>query len=236
MWFRHKEKCKEWDRAIAFSATQAGNSYNEKRSCPKPNWSWKHTESNTPNPSTPSYNSRQPNVTSPPGTPSTQSPEEAIKSAVMAELLASYSPETATQKNDKPSEDGDKKDGHRSWSWSKSWGDRHRKWHAEMEAKIAQRVADQQAQYPMTGETEAKSTSGAAKQEQDMKRLKEAIETAWDEKKGQAIEAQQSANQQARDYARQKIDKLSTALDALRDVSAPCSFSQPLLIRAVFER
>ncbi|WWC57623.1 uncharacterized protein I303_100155 [Kwoniella dejecticola CBS 10117] len=51
----------------------------------------------------------------------------------------------------------------------------------------------------------------------EMNKIKEAVEKLWEEKKRDALLAQENANDKAKEYARDKLDKLSAALETLRE-------------------
>ncbi|KAK8844745.1 hypothetical protein IAR55_006595 [Kwoniella newhampshirensis] len=62
------------------------------------------------------------------------------------------------------------------------------------------------------------STSTAQVSENaDVKKIREAVEKLWGERKQTALEEQDKAKERAREYARDKLEKLSTALESLRE-------------------
>ncbi|WRT63243.1 uncharacterized protein IL334_000146 [Kwoniella shivajii] len=52
---------------------------------------------------------------------------------------------------------------------------------------------------------------------EEMSKIKEAVEKLWEEKKQDTFSAQAAANEKTKEYARQKLDKLSSAIEALKE-------------------
>ncbi|WVW81303.1 hypothetical protein I302_103294 [Kwoniella bestiolae CBS 10118] len=72
------------------------------------------------------------------------------------------------------------------------------------------KAQDSEVSYPVNQQWQGGEELG------DMKRLREIVEKLWEERKGEKI-GQESANDKAKEYAREKLDKLSAALDTLRE-------------------
>ncbi|OCF38611.1 hypothetical protein I317_07601 [Kwoniella heveanensis CBS 569] len=97
----------------------------------------------------------------------------------------------------------------RRWGWpehsERKWGWRHHR-HQER-AQQARQEAETAA---AAAQEESRRTSTATP-------IQEAVERLWEEKKRDAAQAQETANDRAKEYAREKLDKLSAALETLRE-------------------
>ncbi|WVQ94179.1 hypothetical protein IAU59_001257 [Kwoniella sp. CBS 9459] len=135
----------------------------------------------------------------------------------------------------------------KKWGWhdhnERRWGWRHRRYHewqqqqkkqeadaaaasAKEEARGAAGAASIQmdAYEPPAAHIEqvpqpilARRDTNAQAEQSEMSKIREAVEKLWDEKKRDAAYAQETANDRAKEYAREKLDKLSAALETLRE-------------------
>ncbi|WVF66568.1 hypothetical protein IAT40_001308 [Kwoniella sp. CBS 6097] len=124
------------------------------------------------------------------------------------------------------------------------WGWRHHRYHERKEQQQRQQEADAAV---AAAQEEARRASGPASVQMDsyqtpsthveqvsqptythtdttasaeqgeMSKIREAVEKLWEEKKRDAAHAQETANERAKEYAREKLDKLSAALETLRE-------------------
>ena len=116
----------------------------------------------------------------------------------------------------------------RGW---KSWSERHAEWHQRRDALRAAQVAQaSQATQPTSAPAAAQPTAAAAATTDssatagdELEQAKASFLALYEEKKRQAVEAQTRANEKAREYTKQKLDSLTAALEAMRDVSQPFS-------------
>ncbi|WVR03119.1 hypothetical protein IAU60_000109 [Kwoniella sp. DSM 27419] len=110
------------------------------------------------------------------------------------------------------------------WGWhdERRWGWRHA-CERRREAEAARRLAETEKPQAEAGHVleTAGGQSGSpivtADTTDEMSKIKEAVERLWAEKKREAVSAQEIANERAKDFAREKLDKLSLALETLRE-------------------
>ncbi|WWC90166.1 uncharacterized protein L201_005099 [Kwoniella dendrophila CBS 6074] len=111
-----------------------------------------------------------------------------------------------------------------AWGW-KSWKERklarEEAWkqaQAQAQEKQFQKENDQPLlSSKKTSEAQTSNVSEVPSETSEMNRIKEAVEKLWEEKKRDALVAQETANEKAKEYAKEKLDKLSFALDTLRE-------------------
>ncbi|KAK6904746.1 hypothetical protein I204_06654 [Kwoniella mangroviensis CBS 8886] len=113
-----------------------------------------------------------------------------------------------------------------AWGW-KSW--KERKQAREEAWKAARETYFQQLQSTpslppssVLSQEEIKAqnpemSSSSNNYKGEMNNLREVVERLWEEKRGDAKVVQDNANEKAKEYAREKLDKLSAALGTLRE-------------------
>ncbi|ORX35067.1 hypothetical protein BD324DRAFT_633786 [Kockovaella imperatae] len=186
-YYKHQEREKRW-RDRSIAYPQTGPNVQFNGAEPAHETGrWRHFE--WVSPQKPAYSYPIP-PNAPSLTPATAVDSTPAASAVLTELK--QSPLAATpvvEPSPAAAED-------RSHSWG--WGSRRRRRREEQEAREA-----------------AEAARGS--DEQEMKRIKEAVQAVWEDKKASVLQSQDQLNEQARQYAKQKVEKLSVALEALRE-------------------
>ncbi|OWZ59931.1 hypothetical protein C356_00493 [Cryptococcus neoformans c45] len=122
--------------------------------------------------------------------------------------------------NINPSYEASPRDDRRQWGWRAC---RERKME---ERRLREEALKYQAQAQSNASTSASPDAAPAEQKEvaDFQSAREAVEKLWAEKRAEANEAQKRANDKAREYASERLEKLSAALERLRVVSHPSSF------------
>ncbi|RSH83964.1 hypothetical protein EHS25_005208 [Saitozyma podzolica] len=211
LWIRHKERCRERERYLATGVP--GTMSEQER------WKWQHGW----------YRSVPTQAQTSTHPQSQNHINEAHPIMPIAPLASTTAyPTTTTTTTPNPPE----QDSTRRWGYSYR---RARRLEAERERERERAAAASAAtEVPLptttsglaptdsatslpTSQAAGAGASGSIGADEEMRKLREAVEALWAEKKRGVVEAQEKANEQAKEFAREKLDRLSHALEALRD-------------------